>query len=171
IYLPTLLLTIPRNPVTAVGLPLAIGFARGLINRNGVKGDWFQNLCSSPGLYPYEAFRVVMPIFYISLGYASHLAVRVIDESASDDNTWNASAALAAYYVHLGLNLVWTPQFFKSKQSGLALANTALMTGSALFIAKMLDRPTQHEATFCLLPYCAWLAYMTYLNAGVWWLN
>jgi len=36
---------------------------------------------------------------------------------------------------------------------------------------KILDRPTNAKATYLLLPYCAWLAYATYLNAGLWWLN
>jgi hypothetical protein len=42
IYLPTILLSIPRNPVTAVGLPVALGFVRGAFSRDNVKGSWFQ---------------------------------------------------------------------------------------------------------------------------------
>jgi benzodiazapine receptor len=105
------------------------------------------------------------------LGYASHLAAKAIDESASSVDISNASFGLVIYYVHLGLNLAWSPIFFKAKHTGLAFANTAFMTVTALYMTKLLHRPTNHEATFCLLPYCAWMGYLTYLNGGIWWLN
>jgi len=35
----------------------------------------------------------------------------------------------------------------------------------------LFDRPTNAKATYFLLPYCVWLCFETYLNAGVWWLN
>ncbi|KAF8621616.1 hypothetical protein AX15_007636 [Amanita polypyramis BW_CC] len=102
------------------------------------------------------------------MGYVSHLAAKALD---SPNSRWNASLALAVYYAHLGLNLAWGPIFFRAKNTGLAFANSAIMTVTALYMTKLLHRPTKGEATFCLLPYCAWLAYMTYLNGGVWWLN
>lgn len=48
IYLPTILLSIPRNPVTAVGIPVALGFVRGALIRDNVKGSWFQVLHRRP---------------------------------------------------------------------------------------------------------------------------
>ncbi|KAF8351382.1 TspO/MBR-related protein [Amanita rubescens] len=168
IYLPTILLSIPRNPVTAVGLPVALSFVRGAFIRDNVKGSWFQKLCAPSGRLPTEVFPVVWPIFYMSLGYVSHLTVKALD---SPGNRWNASLGLAVYYLHLGLNLSCSPIFFRAKKTGFAFANSAIMTSTALYMMKLLDGPTGHEATFCLLPYCTWLAYMTYLNGALWWLN
>ena len=39
---PTLLLSISRNPVTAIGLPLAAGVLSGLPSRNVVPGQWYR---------------------------------------------------------------------------------------------------------------------------------
>ncbi|KAF8746003.1 hypothetical protein AX14_004291 [Amanita brunnescens Koide BX004] len=167
-YLPNILVSIPRNPVTAVGLPVALGFVRSSFVREQTKGSWLQRLCTSPGHLSTEVFPVVWPIFYMSLGYVSHLAVKAMD---SPENRRNASIGLAIYYLHLGLNLSWSPIFFRAKKAGLAFASSALMTVTALGMMKLLDQPTRHEATFCLLPYCTWLAYTTYINGGVWCLS
>jgi len=75
-------------------------------------------------------------------------------------------------------------------QVGLALVDSVLLTATTcwmtvslhgnflkngdqthLVIQKLLDRPTDARATYFLLPYCAWLGFATYLNAGTWWLN
>lgn len=44
IYLPSLLLTVPRNVVTALGLPLALGVLSGLPTAKVVRGPWY-NVC------------------------------------------------------------------------------------------------------------------------------
>lgn len=41
-YLPNILVSIPRNPVTAVGLPVALGFVRSAFIREHAKGSWLQ---------------------------------------------------------------------------------------------------------------------------------
>ncbi|KAK2466275.1 hypothetical protein APHAL10511_001917 [Amanita phalloides] len=167
IYLPNVLLSIPRNPVTAVGLPLALGFLRGSLIHDDPKRPWIQKLCPPPGHSPTEVFPIIWPVFYMSMGYVSHLAVKAL---GLPENR-NASLGLAIYYLHLGLNLGWNPISSRTKRTGLGFANSAVMTVTALCMMKLLDRPTHHEATLFLLPYSAWLAYMTYLKGAVWWLD
>lgn len=41
IYLPNILLTVPRNVVTALGLPLALGMLSGLPTAKVVRGPWY----------------------------------------------------------------------------------------------------------------------------------
>lgn len=41
IHLPNILLAIPRNPVTAVGLPLTLGFLSGSIASKGANSIWY----------------------------------------------------------------------------------------------------------------------------------
>jgi benzodiazapine receptor len=45
IHIPNILLTIPRNPVTAVGLPLTLGFFSGFTASKGASIDWY-HVCS-----------------------------------------------------------------------------------------------------------------------------
>jgi benzodiazapine receptor len=87
------------------------------------------------------------------------------------------------YHNNLGFSL----NKFISVQPGIALADSVLLTGTTWYMTvslfccpfksfidfwqKILDGPTNGKATYFLLPYCAWLAYATYLNAGSWWLN
>ncbi len=41
-YLPSILLEIPRNPVTAVGLPLALGVLSGYPTAKVARGPWYK---------------------------------------------------------------------------------------------------------------------------------
>lgn len=42
IYLPAILLDIPRNTVAAIGLPLCLGILSGSLTAKVVRGDWYK---------------------------------------------------------------------------------------------------------------------------------
>lgn len=42
IHIPSIFLTITRNPITALGLPLALGVFSGSITAKVVKGNWYK---------------------------------------------------------------------------------------------------------------------------------
>jgi benzodiazapine receptor len=171
VFIPNILLAIPRNPVTAVGLPIALGFLSGSPASKVVNSNWYFNLQSPPGLPPREVFPYVWALLYLSMGYASHIAVNALDNTLLEQNRKDLSLGLTLYFVQLGLNCIWSPIFFGAHQCGIALADSVLLTGTTWYMTKILDGPTDGTATYFLLPYCAWLAYATYLNAGSWWLN
>ncbi|KAF8165279.1 TspO/MBR-related protein [Crassisporium funariophilum] len=170
-FIPNILLAIPRNPITAVGLPLALGFLSGTPSSKVENSNWYHDLNRPPGLPPREVFPYVWTLLYLSMGYASHVAATALDNSLLEVNRSDLSTGLALYYAQLGLNCLWSPIFFGSHQPGIALVDSVLLTGTTWYMTKLLDRPTNAKATYYLLPYCAWLAYATYLNAGTWWLN
>ncbi|KAH9482717.1 Translocator protein-like protein [Psilocybe cubensis] len=143
IHIPNILLAIPRNPVTAVGLPLALGFFSGSHSSQVANSNWYAGLAAPPGRPRREVFPFAWTLLYVSMGYASHIAVKALD------------------HTHLDVN----------RYIGLALIDSVLMTATTWYMTKLLDRPTDAKATYFLLPYCAWLGYATYLNAGTWWLN
>jgi len=105
------------------------------------------------------------------MGYASHVAVKALDNTSLENNQDALTLGIALYYAQLGLNVLWPPIFFGKRKIGLALLDSVLLTGTTWVMTKILDRPTNAKATYFLLPYCAWLGYATYLNAGIWWLN
>ncbi|KAJ3541924.1 hypothetical protein NMY22_g3707 [Coprinellus aureogranulatus] len=171
-YIPNILLAIPRNPVTAVGLPLVAGFLTGSPSTTKVQNsNWYYNLVSPPGQPPREVFPFVWTALYCAMGYASHVAVKSLDTAITTTTRDKLTLGIALYYAQLGLNFAWTPLFFGAHRTGLALVDSAALTLTTWYMTKLLDRPTNGKATWFLLPYCGWLAYATYLNAGVWWLN
>jgi len=171
IFIPNILLSIPRHPVTALGLPLALGMLSGLPTAQVVRGPWYNNLFFPPGRPPRQVFPIVWPLLYLSMGYASHLAVKALDTSVSSSSRSALTLGIALYYVQLGMNFIWTPLFFGYKQVGLALIDSIMMAGTTFYATKLLDGPTNSQTTYFLLPYCAWLCFATYLNGGIWWLN
>jgi hypothetical protein len=42
IHIPSILLSIPRNPVTALGLPLALGMLSGSGTAKVARGEWYK---------------------------------------------------------------------------------------------------------------------------------
>ncbi|KAG9128212.1 hypothetical protein FRC07_002830 [Ceratobasidium sp. 392] len=171
INLPPLLLDLPRNPVVAVGIPIVLGSLSGYPTSKVVNGPWYAAQHPPPGQPPRQAFGIVWPILFASMGYASHLAIKSYDTSLSPAVKDAALTGLKMYWVQLGLNLTWTPLFFLLKQKGLALIDIAALTTTVVTMTRTLHGPTDGKATYLLAPYCAWLTYATYLNGGYWWLN
>ncbi|KAF8608011.1 hypothetical protein BDV93DRAFT_435523 [Ceratobasidium sp. AG-I] len=171
INLPPLLLDLPRNPVFAVGLPIVLGSLSGFPTSNVVKGPWYKSLRAPAGRPPNQAFGIVWPVLYASMGYASHLAIKTFDSSLSPATKDAALIGLKLYWVQLGLNLAWTPLFFLLKAKGTALVNITALTGTVFQLTRTLHGATAGATTWYLAPYCAWLSYATYLNGGFWWLN
>jgi len=155
----------------AVGLPLSIGFLSGRQTRETVQSLWYQSLRSPPGRPPRAVFPIVWSTLYIAMGYASHLAVKAFDRNLSPSATADAHDGLHLYWAQLGLNLLWTPLFFGWKKVDMALVDISLLTGTVFYMTKKLDGPTKGATTLLLAPYCVWLCWATYLNAGIWWLN
>ncbi|TCD68194.1 hypothetical protein EIP91_011366 [Steccherinum ochraceum] len=171
VYLPDILLAVPRNPVVAVGLPLTFGMLSGSPTRDAVKGPWYNNLQFPPGRPPSQIFPFVWSALYASMGYASHLAVRAHDAALTSEVQDATATGLLLYFGQLSLNFAWTTLFFVRNEVELALADSVLMTGMSLYMTKLFHGPTNGRTTWFLAPYCAWLSYATYINAGTWWLN
>ncbi|KDQ64586.1 hypothetical protein JAAARDRAFT_28229 [Jaapia argillacea MUCL 33604] len=172
--LPSLLLAIPRNSITAVGLPLALGVLSGKHTGKVVRSQWYnpyKTLYMPRVRPPNYVFPIVWPLLYISMGYASHLAVKALDTSTAETARAGASLGLSLYYAQLALNVAWSPLFFGMKQVGWALVDSLLLAGTTFYMTKTLDSCTESKSTYLLLPYCAWLCFATYLNGSIWWLN
>jgi len=170
VYLSNILLSILRNPVTAAGLPVVLGLLSGSQTGKVVETQWYKALRVPPGHPPRRVFPFVWPLLYISMGYASHLAVESYDSSVLQTRS-DLSLALGLYYTQLGLNFLWSPLFFGSKQIGLALVDCALATATTVYMTNLLHDSTAGETTYFLLPYCVWISFATYINGGIWWLN
>ncbi|KAF9055348.1 TspO/MBR-related protein [Hymenopellis radicata] len=172
LYLPSILLEIPRSPVTAVGLPLALGVLSGYPTAKVARGSWYKNLHFPPLRPPRQVFPIVWPLLYIGMGYASHLAMKTLESPLLSSNEQSKlELGIALYYAQLAMNFTWTPLFFVSKQIELALVDSVLLAGTTWYMTALFHGPTNGQTTYFLLPYCAWAGFATYLNAGIVYLN
>jgi benzodiazapine receptor len=77
---------------------------------------------------------------------------------------------MTLWWVQLALNFLWSPLFFTLHSIGGALLVVSLMLLSILaFIALRWNR--DRVAALLFVPYAAWVAFATSLNAAIWWLN
>lgn len=143
--------------VVFLALVLGGGLTIGYLN---TPGEWYADLSKPPFNPPNWLFAPAWTILYVLIGIAGA-------------RTWSRapkSAAMAAWWVQLGLNFLWSPVFFTLHVIGAAfLVILALLAAIILFIvlAWRIDR----VAAMLFLPYLAWVAFASLLNGAILWLN
>ena len=78
--------------------------------------------------------------------------------------------SMAPYAVQLVLNACWTPLFFAAGWYAAALVEIVVLLVAIGVTIAMFARRSRLAAVL-LVPYAAWVAFATCLNAGIWWLN
>lgn len=140
-----------------VALVLAGGMTIGYLN---TPGPWYANLEKPPFDPPNWLFGPVWAILYVLIGIAGA-------------RTWSRgtkSPAMAAWWVQLALNYVWSPLFF-THHAVLAAFGVilALLVTICVFIA-LTWRPDRVSALL-FIPYALWVAFASLLNGSIHWLN
>jgi translocator protein len=125
-----------------------------------VPGAWYAGLAKPAFNPPAWLFGPVWTVLYVLIAIAGwRLWQR--DRHGGPMKLWWAQVAL---------NFLWTPIFFGAHQIGLALVVILLMLAAILgFIVTTwrLDR----VAAWLFVPYAAWVAFASVLNASIWMLN
>lgn len=140
--------------ILQVLLALGVGGLSALIS-GGM--DTFDTLTKPPLSPPGWLFPVVWSILYVLMGIAAGL----IQTSGDRDS----GAALAAYYVQLALNFLWSPIFFGLGWIGFAAVWLALLT-VAVYVTKRRFCAISPVAGWLLVPYLLWCLFALYLNLG-----
>ena len=78
--------------------------------------------------------------------------------------------ALAAFFVQLALNALWSFAFFAAHSPAAGLVVILALVAAILETIRRF-RPLDAVAAGLLVPYLAWVAYATALNGAIWWLN
>jgi tryptophan-rich sensory protein len=142
---------------------LALPFSAALTGVLFPPGGWYASLAKPSWTPPDGLFGPVWTFLYVSMGTAAFLVWR----SAG----WKRGrTALGLFLLQLGLNAAWTPLFFGLHAPFWAFGEIVLLFGAAAATAIAFHR-LRPAAGYLLLPYLAWLAYATALNAAIWWLN
>jgi benzodiazapine receptor len=140
-----------------IGLALGGGTLIGLWN---TPGPWYEALEKPWFNPPNWLFGPAWTVLYILIGIAGW-------------RTWEfnrGGRVMKLWWTQLVLNFLWSPVFFALHSIGGALVVVSLMLLSILaFIALSWNR--DRVASLLFLPYAAWVAFATTLNAAIWWLN
>ena len=143
--------------ITFVVLMLVVGFAASL---SSLPGEWYERLHKPSFNPPNWIFGPVWTVLYVLIGLAGGIS--------SYNNP--SSSAMKFWWIQLVLNGIWSPIFFAYKMPVLALIIILLMLAAIIAFMKTSFSQTP-AATYLFVPYFAWVAFATMLNAAIVWLN
>ncbi|QQM29699.1 tryptophan-rich sensory protein [Martelella lutilitoris] len=145
------------HAVFIVGVVIA-GFIVGIVN---VPGEWYQSLAKPPFNPPNWVFAPAWSLLYVLIGWAGARLFIARPQTSGALTLWSAL---------LVLNLAWSPLFFGMEMPAAALVVVvALLAGILLFIARTWGKDRPSAVLF--VPYAAWVAFATLLNASIVYLN
>jgi tryptophan-rich sensory protein len=145
-----------------VALCLAVAAAGGAITATSVN-TWYAALAKPAFNPPGWVFGPVWTVLYLMMALA---AWRVWRARAAP----GARLALGAWALQLALNLSWSFIFFGARMIGAALAEILVLLAAIVLTAVLFWR-IDRAAGALLVPYAAWVAFATALNAALWRLN
>ena len=135
--------------VLTLGGGLAIGFwAR--------PDGWYARLTKPFFNPPDRVFAPVWTVLYVMIAIAGYrIFVRAPE-----------GVAMVLWAAGLALNFIWSPIFFRRRSPALALVVVlALLAVNAAFVVT--SWPLDRAAALLFVPYVAWVAFASLLNAGV----
>ena len=118
--------------------------------------DVYARLEQPPWAPPASVFGPVWTVLYVMIALSGWLYWRTDGETRG----------FAAYGIGLLFNLLWTPLFFESGATGLALADILLLDAVVVVTIVLFARRSKLAAAF-QVPYLGWILYATALNAAV----
>lgn len=136
-----------------LGGGLLIGYAT-------LPGAWYASLIKPPFNPPNWVFAPVWSLLYVLIAIAGW-------------RTWllkPGTGAMRVWAAQLVLNFLWSPTFFGARMIGLALVVILLLLGSILLFIRR-TWSTDRISSGLFVPYAAWVAFATLLNASLLWLN
>lgn len=139
--------------VFVVGGGLAIGY----LTRPGV---WYAELAKPSFTPPGWVFGPVWTALYVMIAIAG---TRIMTEASYD-------LATRLWWGQLGLNFAWSPVFFSAHNIGLALVVIVLLFATQLALVVVTWQQDRTTALL-LMPYTAWIAFASVLNASILALN
>ena len=148
-----------RYLVLAAFIALVLGSGT-LIGLTVQPDGWYAALTKPSFNPPNWVFAPVWSTLYVMIGVAGWLVWQ---------RDWR-SRMMASWVAQLALNFIWTPVFFGLHAPAAALAIiVALLIVIIAFIVRGWSR--DRGAALLFVPYAAWVAFATLLNAAIVYLN
>jgi benzodiazapine receptor len=139
--------------VLVLGGGLLIGYAT-------LPGAWYAALAKPPFNPPNWIFGPAWSLLYVLIAIAGW-------------RTWRhdpTGISMKVWGIQLVLNFLWSPTFFGARMIGPALVViVALLVTIIVFIIRSWN--SDRVSAWLFMPYAAWVAFATLLNASLFWLN
>ena len=126
--------------------------------------NWYQTINKPSFNPPNWVFAPVWTTLFILMGIALYLVWR---ESSQDKKV---TRIRLIFFVHLGLNILWSVLFFGRQNPGLAFLEILVLLGFIIYLVKAFGRINK-TAGWLLVPYLAWVSFASILNYSIWRLN
>jgi tryptophan-rich sensory protein len=123
-------------------------------------GEWYASLAKPVFNPPDWLFGPVWTALYVLIAIAGWRVWR----------TDARSLPMRLWWAQLALNFLWSPIFFSAHQIGLALVVVLLLLATIVAFIVMCWRKDR-VAPWLFLPYAAWVAFASVLNASILALN
>lgn len=128
-------------------------------SRDGNCDSWYRDLDKPSFTPPDEAFPMVWTALYALIAWSGY-------RIWSAEPSRSRNAALRLWLSQLAANAKWSHLFFGRRRPALALADVVALEGTILSYisaAHKIDR----AAAYAFVPYAAWVAFATVLNAEI----
>ena len=152
-----------RAAIVAIPLLLVLGGLSARLSGSTEDNPWFQSLVLPSFQPPGWAFGVAWSIFYTLMGVAAALVWA--HKGAS-----GRGLALGLFVLQLGINLAWSPMFFKLHLILPALGIIGVLFFAAAAMTWAFGRVSR-VAMGLMIPYLCWIVFASMLNARVLMLN
>lgn len=166
---------VPERPVlprwlrlAAAILPVAATATLGSVSTQAEIPGWYGGLNKPSFNPPNWVFPVAWTILYTMIAVSLWRLLGAMPRTGpSREGFW---LALAAFLVQIALNAAWTPVFFSAHAIGAGLIVVAILLVMVLWTIRLTWR-FDRLAAWLLVPYAAWVAFATLLNAAILRLN
>lgn len=155
-----------QSPLMAGAISAALVIVAAVVGNMATMPNlpWYDGLAKPPLTPPNWVFGPAWTTLFFLMAVAFYRVLRL------DPATPGRRRALKLYLVQLVFNVAWSYAFFGARNPGLGLAE--IVPFEALVLATIYAFwPLDRIAACLLIPYALWVAFATYLNAGVWALN
>ena len=126
-------------------------------------GSWYPTLAKPAFNPPNWVFAPVWTVLYVMIALSGWRVWR-------ERGFARARGALGVYALQLALNLAWSFVFFGAQAIGAGLVVIVLLLAAIVANARLFFA-IERVAGWLLVPYAAWVAFATVLNAALWRLN
>lgn len=148
--------------IFCVAIPLAVGGAAALLTSGGM--ELFDRINKPPLSPPAWLFPVVWTILYTLMGISSYLILK------SGGEEKQIKEALSIYAYQLTVNFLWPTLFFNFQWFLLSFLWIVFLIFLIIGMIRKFDKLSK-TAAYLNFPYLFWLAFASYLNLTIWWLN
>jgi tryptophan-rich sensory protein len=128
-------------------------------SRKGSRDRWYRDLEKPSFTPPDAAFPVVWTTLYALIAWSGY---RIWSAAPSRSR----NAALRLWLSQLAANAKWSELFFGQHRPALALADVLALESAILSYIKAAHR-VDRPAAYAFVPYAAWVAFATVLNAEI----